>query len=435
MKTIGLDIGTTTISAVVADTITGKVEKAYTVKNDSFLETAEVWEKLQDPETIIKKCRQLLEGIVAENPEIGAIGLTGQMHGIVYVDQEGNHVSPLYTWQDQRGDLCCFSGESVCTRVKKETGQKIYTGYGLATHLYLTWKKEVPEGAKKICSIADYLGMVLTGRKEPLVHSSNGASFGLYDVEHNRFLTECLEYFGIDSSILPEITDHWEQIGTYQGIPVVSAIGDNQASFLGTVKEPETSILVNMGTGGQIAVLSQEYVQAEGVETRPYGDGNYLLVGSSLCGGRAYALLEQFFRSYTRAAGIDGLDHYQVMANIMEEAQKINRWNVTTTFSGTREEPEKRGVMEGIGVENFTPAAMIYGVLEGMAQELYEMYRQMGETVHSGKNTMMASGNGIRKNSYLRKIFEEKFGLRLQMAEQEEEAAYGAAMMGGKLFG
>lgn len=434
MKTIGLDIGTTTISAVVADTITGNVEKAYTVKNDSFLETAETWEKLQDPETIVKKCRKLLEEILAENPEIGAIGLTGQMHGIVYVDQEGKHVSPLYTWQDQRGDLCCFSGESVCTRVKEETGQKIYTGYGLATHLYLTWKKEVPKSAKKICSIADYLGMILTGRKEPLVHSSNGASFGLYDVEHNRFLIECLEPFGIDPSILPEITDHWERIGTYQGIPVVSAIGDNQASFLGTVKETDTSILVNMGTGGQIAVLSQKYVQAEGVETRPYGDGNYLLVGSSLCGGRAYALLEQFFHSYTQAAGIDGLDHYQVMAKIMEEAQEIHRWNVTTTFSGTREEPEKRGMMEGIGTENFTPAAMIYGVLDGMAQELYEMYQQMGETIHSGKDTMMASGNGIRKNSYLRKIFEEKFGLRLQMAEQEEEAAYGAAMMGGKLF-
>lgn len=64
------------------------------------------------------------------------IGLTGQMHGILYIDEDGNCVSPLYTWQDGRGNLPEFDGKSVVCLVKEETGFSISTGYGLATHLY-----------------------------------------------------------------------------------------------------------------------------------------------------------------------------------------------------------------------------------------------------------------------------------------------------------
>ena len=74
------------------------------MENQSFLKSNAAWEKVQDPQHILEKTRTLLEKILKEYPDIKAIGLTGQMHGILYVDVQGKHVSPLYTWQDGRGN-------------------------------------------------------------------------------------------------------------------------------------------------------------------------------------------------------------------------------------------------------------------------------------------------------------------------------------------
>ncbi len=445
MKALGLDIGTTTISAVVVGMEEREILKAYTIPNGSFIETDLPWEKIQDPDKIMQKALGLLEEILQEHQDIGVIGLTGQMHGIVYLDENGKHISPLYIWQDGRGnipvekilsedpvpeDALSEAGRSICGILEEEYGVKAHTGYGLVTHLYNCRNNLVPEGAAKVCTIMDYLGMRLTGRRTPLMHSSNAASLGLYDAKKNGFRADILQKAGADADILPEVTDDFISVGSYKGIPVSAAIGDNQASFLGSVENAADSVLVNMGTGGQISILSDTYFTAKGIEARPFVKGHYLLAGSSLCGGRAYALLEHFFRSYAEAAGITGVDHYSVMGKILDEKNDGEKLKVNTTFSGTREKPEKRGSIKNIGTENFTPKALIGGVLEGMAEELYKMYRKIEKGLAGPKTRMVASGNGIRKNRHLQEVMSEKFGMSLELAKREEEAAYGAAVSG-----
>lgn len=445
MKALGLDIGTTTISAVVVGMEEREILKAYTIPNGSFIETDLPWEKIQDPDKIMQKALGLLEEILQEHQDIGVIGLTGQMHGIVYLDENGKHISPLYIWQDGRGnipvekilsedpvpeDALSEAGRSICGILEEEYGVKAHTGYGLVTHLYNCRNNLVPEGAAKVCTIMDYLGMRLTGRRTPLMHSSNAASLGLYDAKKNGFRADILQKAGADADILPEVTDDFISVGSYKGIPVSAAIGDNQASFLGSVENAADSVLVNMGTGGQISILSDTYFTAKGIEARPFVKGHYLLAGSSLCGGRAYALLEHFFRSYAEAAGITGVDHYSVMGKILDEKNDGEKLKVNTTFSGTREKPEKRGSIKNIGTENFTPKALIGGVLEGMAEELYKMYRKIEKGLAGPKTRMVASGNGIRKNRHLQEVMSEKFGMGLELAKREEEAAYGAAVSG-----
>lgn len=450
MKALGFDIGTTTISAVVVNMEGREIVKAYTISNGSFIETDLPWEKIQDPDKIMDKALGLLAEILEEHQDIGVIGLTGQMHGIVYLDENGKHISPLYTWQDGRGniapgiDRCGISladdpgtqdtrpedARSICEILAEEFGVKAYTGYGLVTHLYNCRNHLVPEGAAKVCTIMDYLGMRLTGRKTPMVHSSNAASLGLYDAKKGCFMAEVLQRAGADAGILPEVTDDFVLIGDHRGIPVSVAIGDNQASFLGSVENAADSILVNMGTGGQISVLSDSYFTAKGIEARPFVRGYYLLAGSSLCGGRAYALLEHFFRSYAEAAGVSGIDHYSVMEKILDEKSEGEKLKVNTAFSGTREKPEKRGSVKNIGTENFTPEALIRGVLDGMAEELYKMYGRIEKGLSGARSRMIASGNGIRKNRHLQEIMSERFGMSLELATREEEAAYGASVSG-----
>ncbi len=426
MKTLGIDIGTTTISAVVVDMDTQKVEKSYTISNNSFLATSHVWEKLQNPAVIIAKAKNLVDSILEEYTEIERIGMTGQMHGIVYLDKEGSAISPLYTWQDRRCDEKCFDGKCISQIIEEKTGKTVPTGYGLATHIYNLKVGSVPQNAVQICTIMDYLGMVLTGEKRPLVHSSNAASLGFYDAEAGGFVKEDLERLGVDIGILPTVTEYFTFLGEYRGRLVSVAIGDNQASFLGAVHDMENTVLVNIGTGGQISVLSDHCFMAKNIEARPFTKGKYLLAGSSLCGGRAYATLEKFFKIYAQAMGVTETNHYAVMEKLLETREETERLIVDTRFSGTRSDPDHRGSIEAISTENFTPAALIYGVLDGMVQELYEMYQIITSETDQKKSKVIASGNGIRKNLWLQKIVNEKFCMQVQLAEYEEEAAVGA---------
>lgn len=428
MYAAGIDLGTTTISGVVIDLEKRELKKAYTTESKSFIKTEYDWEKIQDPEIILAKAQKLLDQMFEEYKEIQVIGLTGQMHGILYLNKKGEHISPLYTWQDGRGEEKCFSGKSICEGLKEDFGIHACTGYGLVTHLYHVKKGLVPREAAGICTIMDYLGMRLTKRRTPRMHSSNGASLGLYDVETASFQEEVLKENGCNVEILPELTENVEEIGSYRGARVCVALGDNQASFLGAVEDSERSVLVNMGTGGQISVLTDTWRNLPGIEFRPFSQGKYLAVGSSLCGGRAYAVLKDFFAEYAEAMGIPRVDHYAVMDKLLEQDQKRKEpLLVSPTFSGTREEPWKRGSITNICVDNFTPGTLIYGVLDGMAEELFARYQAMEGSLSHHKDLLVASGNGLRRNKGLQRIMREKFSMKMILAKYEEEAAYGAA--------
>ena len=433
MIAAGIDIGTTTISGVVLNTESGQVLMSRTVSNDSFIDTGNPWERVQDAAKIVKQARLVLDELLVQHPEISSIGLTGQMHGIVYVNKDGHAVSPLYTWQDGRGNLLEFDGHSLTEVIRTACGLQTASGYGLVTHLYNERNGLVPTEAETFCTIMDYFGMVLTGRKQPLVHTSNAASFGFFDVKNGCFQEDKVAVVWLDSAVLPAVTDRMEILGSYQGIPVTAAIGDNQASFLGAVGDKENTVLLNMGTGGQISVMSTEYFETSGIEARPFLDGKYLLVGASLCGGRAYAILEKFFREYLRAAESG---EPKVQYSIMEVLARKGKAAFTscgaplavdTAFSGTREEPDRRGSITGISEENFTPEALTYGVLHGMAKELYDLYRKIDAGCKISVSHLIGSGNGLRKNPVLVEIFEDMFGTGLELSSYEEEAACGAA--------
>lgn len=430
MKSIGLDIGTTSISAVVLDAQTNRVEKSWTIANPGFIETEHVWEKIQDADKTIAAAIELLNEILATRTDIAAIGLTGQMHGIVYINEAGKAVSPLITWQDERGNLVGEDGMSVCEAIAKRFQIKAYSGYGLISHLQNIRTNSVPADAVTVATIPDYLGMALTGSLKPVLHSSMAASLGLYNVSTHTWRKDILAAFGEDGRILPRVSTKFEVIGRYRGILVCNAAGDNQASFLGSVTNAKEDVLINIGTGGQLSMLTDHVVEAPEIETRPFNEEAYLAVGSSLCAGRAYAMLAAFMKGCGEAFGGDTSDVYAVMGKLLATPACEHPLKVDTRFAGTREHPEHRGSVSGIYTDNFTPAELVRGVLNGMAQELLDHYYAMNPGLAVKHKRIIASGNGMRRNLYLQQIAAERFGMELALSTQPEEAACGAAMAG-----
>ena len=426
MKALGLDIGTTTVSAVV--TSNGVGVESLTRKNGYFFTDVPAFEKSQDVAMIEKTALDAVRELLSRHTDVAVIGVTGQMHGIVYLDEDGTPISPLYTWQDGRGDEVYENGKSYAAYLSEKTGYPLATGYGCVTHFYNLKNGLVPENAVVFCTIHDYIAMRLASLSRPVTDATDAASFGLFDVEKGAFDAEALALAGIDGGMLPALCDG-VFIGSYEGkIPVAAAIGDNQASFLGALGGKREGMLVNVGTGSQFSAYASTYLSSAALETRPFPGGGYLLVGASLCGGRAYALLEKFFRDAAKMMGFDCARAYDAMDALAAlDTPLCDPVTVTPLFSGTRRDPSLRGKIEGLSTENFTPRHLVVGTMEGMARELYEMYEAY---LASGgtPSALYGSGNGLRVNPYLQKCFERLFDAPLTLSSTKEEAATGAAM-------
>lgn len=435
MLTLGLDIGTTSISAVVCED--NSVIASKTIDNQSNLQGKE-WESLQDAEKILALSCGLLASLYAEFPAISGIGVTGQMHGILYLDAEGDPLSPLINWKDGRGDLPVDDQKTWVQDLSQQTGYRLSTGYGALTHYVNEKKGWLPEGAKVFCTIGDYIAMKLAGRKSPQIHPTNAASLGLFDLQKGSFDQLALKKVGINPDLFPEVSKEGFLGRTEKGTNVVQAIGDNQASFLGASEGARDSLLINIGTGSQISIYSPHYMEISSLETRPYVNGGWLLVGAALSGGLSFALLESFFRQSVKMVTGEEKNCYgpmmEAMGRIDLRALK-NAPVISPLFYGTRQDPTLTASITDLHPDNFTPQHFIFGMMKGMSHELYQMYEGYLAQEAKRPEHLIGSGNGLRRNPYLVQIIEEEFGGHLHLSGQTEEAAYGASLYASSFTG
>jgi len=406
MLAIGIDLGTTGIGGVLFDTDSNKVIKSIMKTSSAFIKTDKDYEKIQDTEKIISIAKSILDELLSIESKVSAIGVTGQMHGIVYVDSDGIAVSPLYTWQDERASIknatCISYADMLSTSV----------GYGFATDYYNRENGLVPKTAVTFCTIADYLVMRLTKRKTPIIHTTNLASFGCFD----------LETFSPKIKVNAEISNGYTVAGDFNGIPVAVAIGDNQASVLSSTSCD--GALITVGSCSQVSVITDKIIYSRGIETRPYFENKYLAVGSALCGGRAYSLIKDFFAEIIRAkVEISDEEIYQIMNTFLEKVDS-STIKCDTRFAGARGEENISGSYSLVTVNNFTPSEFLSATLFGMAEELYSLYQKIGVK----KSVLIGSGNGVRKNKHFIKIVKKVFNSDLLLSSYTEEASVGASI-------
>lgn len=439
MYVAGIDIGTTSICCVVVNAESGEQVACAGKLNDAGLDPANEWERTQDPDRIAEIVEDLIGELGGHWDRVGAIGISCQMHGVLYVNEYGEAVGPLYTWQDQRGE-CRFDGAATYAGyLQSRTGYPLASGYGLVTHFYNTRCGFVPHDALYLCTIGDYIAMRLCGSRVPLMDASNAASLGLFDLEARRFDFERIKELGMDPGLLPPVAGEDDIAGrTPDGKLVACAIGDNQASFLGSVPSLTESMLVNIGTGAQLSVFSEtpEAILPRIIEARPFPGGGYLLAGASLGGGKSYALLESLFRDVLASFGAAPnapRSLYERMNEMAEEALQEGGTplRVSASFFGTRENPASAGSIDGINDTNLTAKQLVLGVLNGVADELLGFAAFLPDRLRSRITTIAASGNGVRNNPVMRRLLREKLGYPLRLSRIEEEAAFGAALYAG----
>ncbi|MBQ7355690.1 MAG: MerR family transcriptional regulator [Clostridia bacterium] len=433
---LGIDIGTTSISAQVVASDSGVCVQTYNFDHNTAITVDGYPDAFAaDADLLIRRATALIASVTATYPTIASIGIAGQMHGVICVDESGEILSPLYTWQNGFGQRKPDGKRTICEEIAALSGEMIPTGYGITTYYALRRLGLLPARTAAIVTVMDLLVARLTGTK-PLIHPTNAAAMGAYDLEAGQFQADVLEKLQIPRTVLPDIAGGYWIVGTYdtvdRQIPVAVSIGDNQAGLLGSLAD-DRRVLVNVGTSSQVSVITDDPTPLGG-EVRPYFDGKYICSGAALCGGRAYTLLKNFIRSIASGLGMDLSD--RAIYDYLNRAAKEGKGAplaVSTQFDGTRENPDARGAITGIGLQNFTPEALSAGFLQGIVEELYQMYTQMG--AHGNVTGIVASGNAMRKNPALREICAATFGKELLLPLHTEEAAFGAALFGGVAAG
>lgn len=454
---IGVDLGTTKITSLAMESGTGEVLAVATASNDASITTTadkargrSEWNPDRIVELGLACMKQVAEQLGDRVGQVLGIGVTGQQHGVLLAGRNDQAVSPLVNWQDRRSlevipeasrswldETRLLLGEEVW----KRTGCRLQPGFMAGTLFWLRAHDLLPDGCRALF-IMDQFVAVLTGQRAVTEPSCAGSS-GVFNVRTRQWDPEAIAALGLSLRLFPEVCEANRRNGQLtlaasratglpSGIPVFPPIGDHQASFLGTVTDRENSILVNVGTGAQVAVYTDEFEFAPPIELRPFPCFGNLLSNVGLAGGWSYQVLEQFFHDVGQSMyGRDSaIPLYDQMTQLAASAPAgADGMRCDPLFAGTRSDPTVRGTLTGLSPQNFTARHLARAVLEGMARSLDEGYSAIVGITGQTHSKLIAAGNGLRENLLLSEIVGQSFGLPVTFTPHREEAAYGAAVI------
>jgi xylulokinase len=425
-RLVGLDVGTTGVKAVAISPegdVLGRAERGYelaTPRPGWAEQDAEDW--WQASEAVLA---ELDAGAAA------AIGLSGQMHGLVALDASDRVLRPAILWNDQRTAAECAEIESRIglERLIELTGNRALTGFTAPKLLWL--RRHEPDVYGRIARVLlpkDYVRLRLNGEHAIDVADASGTL--LFDVARRRWSDEVLEALELDAGWLPTAYESPTVAGeTDAGVPVAAGAGDQAAAALGVGVDRPGPVSVVLGTSGVVLAAlpgfaadpeARVHVFCHAVPETWEAMGVMLSAAGSLQWLRE-ALVGESYDELMREAGrwppgVEGLLFQPYLAG--ERTPHAD--------------PNARGAFVGLSLRH-DRGALVRAVLEGVAfglRDCLELLRELGVQPEVGR----VSGGGARSDLWLR-IVASVLGLPLERTAVEEGSAYGAALLGGVAAG
>ena len=435
---IGIDSSTTATKALLmADdgTVTGIAANEY-----PFETPRPLWSE-QDPalwwEATAASIRQLLATTGIDPASVSGIGLTGQMHGLVLLDDAGAVLRPSLLWNDQRTGAECDEMRALLG--KKEliriTGNDALTGFTAPKILWVRNNEpEIYAQVKHILLPKDYVRLKLTG--EYAMDKAGGAGTQLFDLAQRDWSPRVLEALDIDPALLPPTfegtavtgtlsTDAAVATGLPAGIPVYGGGGDQPAAAVGTGAVVEGTVSLSLGTSGVVfAATRQPYIEPDG---RLHAFCHALPETWCLMGVMLSAAGSLRWYRDTLAPGVSFDDLLAPVQDIPAGSEGLLFLPYLTGERTPHPDPLARGAFVGLTVRHAQPH-LTRAVLEGVAFGLRDSFELMREAGLGSVEQVRITGGGARSPIW-RQILADIFGVELVTVNTEEGAAYGAALL------
>lgn len=434
MYYIGIDLGTSAVKLLLMDgdgKILNVVSKEY-----PLIFPQPGWSE-QEPAEWLEKTKtglkELLEGFDAS--KVAGIGVGGQMHGLVVLDENDNVIRPAILWNDGRTSSEVYYLNKVIgtERLARCTANIAFAGFTAPKILWM--KNNEPENFERISKIMlpkDYINYILTG-----VHctdASDASGMLLFDVEHRCWSKEMLGICGISEEQMPKVFESFQPVGKIlpkiaaefglsEDVVVAAGAGDNAAAAVGTGTVGDGACNISVGTSGTIFISAEKFSENKNnaVHYFDHADGTYHLMGCML----SAASCNKWW-----VEGILGANDFAAeQKNITDDKLGKNRVFFLPYLMGERSpinDTNARGTFIGMAMDN-TRSDMTQAVLEGVAfgiRDSLEVARGLGIDI---KKSRICGGGA--KSPLWKKIFANVCNLEIESIESEEGPGYGGAML------
>ncbi|HEX8917871.1 MAG TPA: xylulokinase [Chloroflexota bacterium] len=439
---LGLDIGTTGCKAALFDE-TGKSLGAATAEYP-LIHPRPGWAE-QDPETwwisTVEAIRSLLRQTGTDASEIAGIGLSGQMHGAVLLDENIQPVRHAIIWSDQRTTAQCreITNRIGAERLIRLTGNPALEGFTAPKVLWVRENEpEVFARARLLLLPKDYIRYRLTG--EIATDVSDAAGTLLFDVQHARWSGEVLDALRLDESFLPPVRASADQCGAImqevaaktglaEGTPVVAGGADNACGAVGTGAVSDGLGLLSIGTSGVLLAFSAEPRIEPGGRIHTFNHAvprAFYLMGVTQ--GAGFSL--RWLRDVLRVQDDRDMEAYSIMTAEAAQVPPLSSGLIFLPYLQGERTPHMdalaRGVFFGLSGAH-TRAHLIRAVMEGVAYSLrdsWEILRGLGVEL----DAIRVAGGGARSELWLH-ILADGLGTELARTTAAEGPAFGAALL------
>ncbi|OUL35850.1 xylulokinase [Nostoc sp. T09] len=432
---VGLDLGTGGVRAIAVD-LQGQII-AQTTRSYPLLTPHPGWTEQNSADWVeasldaLSDVAQQLDGHQAI-----ALGLSGQMHGMVPLDTEGKAIRPAILWNDQRTGKAVAAIEAAIPRQEliQRTGNPAITGFQLPKLVWL--RTEEPDAYAQLWQILlpkDYLGYVLTG--ESVTEPSDASGIGCLNLATRQWDTDILDALNINPAFFPPVVESTAiagrlkseiatRVGLPAGLPVIAGGGDNAAAAigLGISSSNLNRGSLSIGTSGVIfAPCDRPIPDPQGrVHLFCHVDGGYHLLGVTLAAGGSL----RWYRD-TFAPQISYTELMDMAERSLPGARGVLFLPHLAGERSPHLDPDTRGAFVNLSLAH-TQADISRAVLEGVAFSLREALEVISgiAPVHQ----LLATGGGARSKIWLG-ILADILQTELIAPKAEEGAAYGAAIL------
>ena len=431
---IGADLGTSALKLLLVN-VDGEIIK--TVSREYAISYPNPGWSEQNPEdwwnAFVCGVKELISGV---NPcDIRAIGVGGQMHGLVTLDKDDTVIRPAILWNDGRTDK---QTDYLNTVVGKETLSSLTANIAFAgfTAPKILWMREnEPQKFARISKIMlpkDYINYKLTG-----VHCSDysdASGMLLLDVKNKCWSSEMLNICNVTEAQMPKLFESYEAVGTLShavanllglnsNTVVVAGAGDNAAAALGTKTVTNGACNISLGTSGTIFIANDNFSvdRYNALHSFCHASGTYHLMGCILSAASCNkwfceGVLKTNDYIGEQAAIRDdmlGCNDIFFLPYLMGERSPINNTDARGTFVGMRMDT--------------TRADMLQAVLEGVAfaiRDNLEIAKASGIKIE--RSTLCGGG---AKSELWQKIICNVLDVKIDIPKTEQGPGYGAAML------
>lgn len=433
---IGVDVGTTGAQAVGVDEAGRVVASASS--EYPLLTPRPDWTE-QDPaewwRAVCEVLRAALEQVRGRHGDVSGVGLTGQMHGSVFLDASGDVIRPALLWNDQRTGRQCAAITKLVgkQRLVEITGNPALTGFQAPKVLWL--RDEEPEAYRRVEHVLlpkDYIRYRLTG--EFATDASDAAGTLFLDLRQRTWSAEVLDALDVPANWLPTVYESPEmpgpidpgvaaELGLAAGTPIAAGAGDNAAAAIGTAITRNGLISSSIGTSGVLFAHAETPAADSSGRIHTFCHavpGKYCLLAVTLAAGGSL----RWWRDVTGIA-------YEVL---VAEAETVPPGAEGLVFlpylTGERTphlDPAARGAYLGLTARH-TRAHMTRALMEGVLFSLrdgLEIMRDLGIR----PKEVRAIGGGASARLWLQ-LQADVYASPIHRVEIEEGAAYGAALLG-----